>query len=250
MALMNKGQAAVTDALYFLLIVTGISILLFSFANSYGNSVSTKITSNYNTTFSTDALKTILYSSTPRDPDPSKSLYDSAEEIEVDHLLAFIKEDFSDDGAISPETKQVLAKDIMGIMSPVSTNFDYAFYISVPNEKFPLFFMKTTDTGKEADPDNRVSYFFCGEKPAGTFSDFGAFEDKITALIVSVGETSSASSRIKLSRVDAQGTIDSGSNAQVDLVIWNATLIPSPDDNEKQFPFASDPVWNCTGAFP
>ena len=108
MALNSKGQAAVTDALYFLLIVTGVSILLFSFANSYGNTVREKITSNYNTTFSTDALKTILYSSTPRDP--SKSLYDDPTRIEVDHLLEVLKEDYSDDGSISCSAKKCLQK--------------------------------------------------------------------------------------------------------------------------------------------
>ena len=129
MALNNKGQAAVTDALYFLLIVTGVSILLFSFANSYGNTVREKITNNYNTTFSTDALKTILYSSTPRDP--SKSLYADPAKIEVDPLLAFLKEDYSDDGSISCSAKKVLAKDIKEILSPIATNFDYAFFVSI-----------------------------------------------------------------------------------------------------------------------
>src|SRR3989344_3312120 len=56
----NRGQAAVTDALYFLLIVTSISVFLFSFSNGYGNTVSAQIVQNYNSDFATDALKTIL----------------------------------------------------------------------------------------------------------------------------------------------------------------------------------------------
>ena len=39
----TKGQAAVTDALYFLLLVTSLSVFLFGFANSYGNNIKEQI---------------------------------------------------------------------------------------------------------------------------------------------------------------------------------------------------------------
>ncbi len=250
----SKGQAAVTDALYFLLVVTGVSVLLFSFANSYGNSVAEKITNNYNTTFSTDSLKAILYSSTPRDT--TKSLYEGSDKIEVYHLLAFVKEDFSDDGALAISTKGVIAENIIGIMRPIATNFDYAFYISVPQptaeSKFVLLFLKVTDT----DPATRgVHYYFCGEKPAGTFSSYRDLRSKLDKMFVSVGQTSAAVSRLKLSKVDATGTITAGTNAQVDLAIWSATkLVESVStgtgNSYSKIDFAADLVWACESYTP
>ncbi|MBI2597760.1 MAG: hypothetical protein HYW50_01035 [Candidatus Diapherotrites archaeon] len=231
-----RAQAAVTDALYFLLIVTGVSVLLFTFSNTYGNSVSTKVTTNHNTTFAADALKTILYSSTPRDP--QKSLYAPATEIEVDHLLAFIKEDYSDDSELLPQTKEVLAKDIIGILAPIATNYDYAFYVSVVEEKFVFVFLKTTDVANRV-----VNYYFCGQN-----SDYRDFKEKLSKLLVNVGETSSSSSRIKLSLADASGGISAGTNSQVDLVIWNATALETfADDGSRHelIDFAGSD-WGCT----
>ncbi len=255
MALNSKGQAAVTDALYFLLIVTGVSILLFSFANSYGNTVREKITSNYNTTFSTDALKTILYSSTPRDP--SKSLYDDPTRIEVDHLLAFLKEDYSDDGSISCSAKKVLAKDIKEILSPIATNFDYAFFVSITGvgEKYVYILLKATDTSTSG---GAVHYLFCGENPNegvssnARFSNYPDMQKALNNLLVSVGQTSAASSRLKLSRVDESGSIDTGSNAEANLIIWSATCLLSQAECKEKDTAAGvfeqkflAPPWQC-----
>ena len=90
----QRGQAAVTDAIYFLIVVSFLSVFMFGFSNSYGNNVKEKIYNEYSTSFATSAMKTILYSSTPRDP--KKSIYDSAgKDDEIDYLLAMVKEDYS-----------------------------------------------------------------------------------------------------------------------------------------------------------
>ena len=129
----NRGQAAVTDALYFLLIVTSISVFLFSFSNGYGNTVSAQIAQNYNSDFATDALKTILYSSTPRNPD--SSIYGLSSEVEIDQLLAYVKEDYADKRYLTEKTMLILAQDINSIMAPLGDNFDYIFYLSVPRDQ-------------------------------------------------------------------------------------------------------------------
>ena len=81
----QKGQAALTDALYFLMLVSIISTMLFFYASNYGLTLQQRVSNQYWREYTTGALETILYSSTPRDPE--KSLYAPPDEIEVDHLL-------------------------------------------------------------------------------------------------------------------------------------------------------------------
>jgi len=100
------------------------------------------------------------------------------------------------------------------------------------------------------NPTNiKTSYYFCGEDQADppNFSPYGKLKDELTKLIVSVGETSTATSRLKLSVV-VDGSVRGGSNAQVELFIWNATSLDRKDGTTT-IPFEvyavnKDP-WNC-----
>ena len=197
-----RAQAAVTDALYFLLIVTGITIFLFGFSNSYGVTVDSELVKNYNVDFTTDALKTILYSSVPRDP--TQTLYDNSDEI--DHLLAYVKEDYSDDQELQDTTKDVLAQNIIGIMAPVANNFDYLFVISVPegsttSRSFVFVFLHKANLVAEGPGRNAITII--DPNAAKPFSDYkcgqGAeyesLKKEIDFLLSSVGDTSQSSSK-------------------------------------------------------
>ena len=231
----NKGQAAITDALYFMLIVTGLCVFLFGFANTYGVNANQQIQSNYHSDFATDSLKTILYSSLPRNV--SQSLYDPAATAEIDYLLAYIKEDYADDQNLTMEARTVLANNIRRILSPIKDNFDYMFIIrlpppsekkefiyiymkktnftdiSQPGERFPKFFpVEDTDQDQLNNPDDNspgtkdasVTYYLCG---LGRNSV--KYEDLDRAILVDimrvVGTTNQASSKILLARSSESG---------------------------------------------
>ncbi|MBI4044395.1 MAG: hypothetical protein HY392_01680 [Candidatus Diapherotrites archaeon] len=265
-----RGQAAVTDALYFLLIVTGITIFLFGFANSYGVTVDSELVKNYNVDFTTDALKTILYSSVPRDPE--QSLYDNSGEI--DHLLAYVKEDFSDNSKLEPATKKVLAQNIIGIMNPVANNFDYLFIISVPEgftnpESFVFVFFHKSNLrpvkivedglgGYEYHPEDApkrdtimgipegvlpFTDYVCGYEqalPDCNPSDYDALKIEIDSLLSGVGDTSQSSSKINLPKTEINGPGFEAVQAQAELTIWNATYLSDVTANE-----LNQAPWNC-----
>ncbi len=127
MALNRKGQASVTDAMYFLIIISGLATLMFFYTANYGSLVTTQTVKQYNTEFATSALKTILYSSTARD---NLSLNESEE---IDYLLAVLKEDYAiiekNGSRLKDSTKTSLKNNIETVMSPFQRNFDYLYYI-------------------------------------------------------------------------------------------------------------------------
>lgn len=238
----QKGQAAVTDALYFLTIVTALCVFMFAFSNQYGTSVSKQIARQYSTDYATSALKTILYSSTPRDP--RDSLYGS--DVEIDHLLAYIKEDYADDENLSVETMLVLADNVKSIIRPKADAYDYLFYIHIPTErKFVYVFFhftnfKTTGcpgstrqfTAYCADDPPHIDYF-CGTTASGENS---IDREIISDLIAKVGDTAQSSAKIKLVREVEDGFRDF--KAEASLIMWTATFVGT------RFFYEADP-WNC-----
>ena len=231
----SGGQAAITDALYFMLIVTGLCVFLFGFANTYGNNANQQIQSNYHSDFATDSLKTILYSSLPRNV--SQSLYDPAATAEIDYLLAYIKEDYADDQYLTMDARTVLANNIRRILSPIKDNFDYMFIIRLPsssekkefiyiylkktnfkdvsvvNARFPKYVPLEDDTGDNDNPDDgnpdtkdeSVSYYLCGL--GNEITDYYEALDKAIRVDIMrvVGTTNQASSKILLARSNESG---------------------------------------------
>ncbi len=224
MALNGKGQASLTDALYFLLIVSTLSTMLFFFAANYGQVVEQRVVNQYWREYATGALETILYSSTPRIA--GQSLENSTE---IDYLLAAVKEDFADDGEID-ETEEVLVQNIRGIMQPFSGNFDYLFYIYLSEDNAFAFVMVYTrdeptfsDDG-EVTPGN-VKILFC--KP----DSLNALE----AMVESVGLSAQSTTRIQLVKLDTANRPPSYPIAQANLTMW----IPTPID---RFLYAADAI--------
>ena len=251
----RKGQAAVTDALFFLLVVISLSVFLFGFANSYGSSIKQQVSEESSTTFATNSLKTILYSSTPRDP--SQSIYDS--DAEIDYLLAILKEDYADDQIIGDREKLVLGKTISSILSPISDSTDYIFYITIPDKrKFVYFYFHTTNfTKKDAGIPGR---FFIYSTPEGGPShidyfcalgsaDYTTVMAKLSRMLANVGATSQASSSIKLIKEFPDGT-PGDFKSQVDLILWDAAWLGTTEQRTsgllyKDNPAVPDAEWGC-----
>ncbi len=220
MALNKKAQAALTDALYFLLIVSTLSTFMFFFASSHGVTLQQRVVTQYWREYATGALETILYSSTPRIPGQTLE-----QAPEVDYLLAAVKEDFADDSEID-ETQEVLAQNVSGIMQPIAGNFDYMFYLYAFDTKEFAFVMVYSRAepefrdkpggGREVIPgDARIH--FC--KPAD-LSD-------VDALIEAVGASAQSNARIQLVRLDESNN-QSYPPAQANLTMW----IPTPIDEK------------------
>jgi len=264
MEINEKGQAAVTDALYFLMIVTFLSIFLFGFSNTYGNSVEEQIMDQFNTTFATNALKTILYSSTPRDP--SQNIYEDPD-AEIDYLLAILKEDYADNEIIDLAEREVLGSTISAILSPISDTVDYVFYIRIPEQKkFVYFFFHTTNFEKDeanipggrffvysANLNDSHLEYFCGiPKNPNNNSGYVSYDDllkRVNTLLANVGPTSHATSSIKLVKETSSGVWDSF-DAQVDLLLWDATWLGRTDQRDRgllyeDFPGQIQSEWGC-----
>ncbi len=223
MAFLNeKGQAALTDSLFFLVVVSGLCTFLFFFVSNYGQLLDQQLLREYRQEYASSALKTIMYSSVPRLE--SSSLSGASE---IDYLLAFVKEDYADDGLID-ESRGRLKDAISQSMAPFNQNSDYIFYIYFPSEteKFGYFLLKlssrTIDRSKPTDRNVSISnssmnYFLC--KPA-------TLSDVTNKLLTKVGDVSQSNARAKFIRVDADGQEISSSVVQITLAIWVPTELP------------------------
>ncbi len=218
----ERGQAALTDALYFLLIVSTLSTFLFFFAANYGLVVQQKVVNQYWSEYATGALETILYSSTPRIA--GQTLENSEE---VDYLLAAVKEDFADDGQLF-ETKPILAQNIFGIMQPLAGNFDYLFYLYLSDAKdFAYVLLYTKDPVISPTPGGRPSEVVV--TPGSAFLYFCEPEnlDALELLTESVGSSAQSSARIQLVSLDEAGNA-SYPVAQANLTMWVPTPLGDP----------------------
>ena len=248
MELNSKGQAAVTDAMYFLLVVTFLSIFLFGFANSYGNSIKQQINDEFSTTFATNALKTILYSSTTRSPGVKITDPDA----EIDYLLVILKEDYADDQQLDSDEREVLGETISTILTPIEDQIDYIFLITAfeeANKDFIFFYIHTTNFIEEdadipgrgfvfyrTDPDKPHANYFCAIKkdddgdPIPGYDGFEITQKNLKRLLANIGPTSEAASTIRLTKINrSDGSLES-IEAQVDLIMWNAIWLGKTAD--------------------
>ena len=227
----KKGQAAVTDALYFLMIITGLCILLFSYASSYGKSVDSILLKKYNSDFSTDALKSVLYSSTPRDP--AENIYDS--DVEIDHLLAYLKEDYFENTGFSDETKLVLYNSISDVLAPKLGSFDYLFTFTVPSNDeyiYVLLHLSSYHTVEYVE-NNRLLDKVVLDTPAKVdlfcnANGIAVDPGKVKDLIAKLGSTVQSSAVVLLTK--KVGTTPEGIKVQVDLIMWPPSLLTDSSD--------------------
>ncbi|MBU0662599.1 hypothetical protein KKH30_03155 [Candidatus Micrarchaeota archaeon] len=229
-----RGQAAVTDAMYFLAIVTALCVFLFMFSTGYGSSASDQMARQHYAEYTTSALKTVLYSSTARVA--GESIYD--DKTEKDHLLAYIKEEYAESGALNKEVRNVLYGNIAAIMAPVSDQFDYIFYI-VQDEKFIYVLMHVSDLGAKKDGKISADAVLHRDYYCGFSSPNNSLVGKIGALKSGVGDTYQSSSKIKLPLNSGGASANLGADAT--LLMWAAADLTDVFDKS-----GGENGWNCT----
>jgi hypothetical protein len=244
----GRGQAAITDALYFLLIVSALCVVLFVISMSYGNTVTDQIKRQYGSEYAASAFKTIFNTSTPRVE--GQALEDT---LEVDYLLAIIKEDFADavDEKLT-KTAGVLANTIVGIMEPVQDNYDYVFYIY----NFGSANTSSVSGGYVFDPDSPgavagsdaglVFLLFSLHNAVQVPVDGKSFSSdqivflcnpesglanvhKVEGLLSNVGSVSKSESWIRLVSLESGSSTGNLKAAQVNLAMWVSTNVNKQD---------------------
>ncbi|MFH1240237.1 MAG: hypothetical protein V1672_03390 [Candidatus Diapherotrites archaeon] len=228
----QRGQSSITDALFFLLIVTALASFLFFFAIPYGSDVSERLVIKYRQDYITSSLKTILYSSVPR-----SDLETLATAKEVDYLVAALNEDYADDQTVN-EINDVFRNNIVTIMKPFAPSYDYLFYIYLPgstpgsDDKFIYTILKLSEfsfdeNSRDADVISVTdAVYFCEPPPAG-------INIIINELLPKVRGKAQANSKLQLPSVSLTST-DSQiipDDVHVVLVMW----ISTPLDDELLF---------------
>lgn len=236
---MNQaGQAAVTDALFMLSIIAGLSVMLFVFSSTYGQDISAHILRQYSVDYTTDALKTLLYSSTPRIPGEqlNPNLPDAAKE--VDYLLAVVKEDYADSLSLGADSKKVLRDNVEKIMRPVSDQFDYLFVILKPAPiEFVYVLLYRTEfeckvngqpvSCEEGIRDLEITYPDPVAGPSHQFYFCSPNNPQaVASLVYAVGDSSQSNSHLLLLKSSERGGLGID-QAQASLIVWPATIISS-----------------------
>lgn len=228
----QRGQAAITDALFFLVIITGLSSFLYFVANGYGNSVAAQLSRQFSMDYSTAALKTILYSSTPRNP--NQNLYDP--NAEIDHLLAFVKEDYADDAQIDLITQKVLYENVRDILAPIADSYDYVFYLAKSNVSSldsPYLYVLMHFSKTTAVATGRTSKFTPGQPPHEDLicnvplqatGEPPLKADMISRLINTVGDSAQSQGNLILME-QAPGEDPIQVSAFAELILWQATML-------------------------
>lgn len=132
----RKGQAAITDALFFLIIIVTLSVLMFRYSSTYGNRIEQASSDLYYKEYTNSVLKAIFYVSAPLDFD--LNLENSKQN---DYLMALIKQDFYAHGKLGISdmndleinnyldiAKYNLFHTIKATMRPLESQ-DYLFYL-------------------------------------------------------------------------------------------------------------------------
>lgn len=248
----NAGQAAVTDALFLLVIISSLTGFLFIFAANYGKGISDQVTRNDSFEFVSSALKTIMYQSVPRDASLSINVLAPDPDMEVDYLMALLKEDYADDGNLTLNTKVNVAKSLYAVMRPIADTQDYLFSINTAQEFVMVVLWKTrflvedesgnyvpyTDAvdaerfqNVKADESEPHEMFFCTPSVS---------ENPLQKLFLRVGTATQAQGLISMIRIASSSFDDCGSAALLSLdscelragallATWTATPIPEPE---------------------
>ncbi|HOZ35633.1 MAG TPA: hypothetical protein PLK55_01450 [archaeon] len=161
----RKGQAAITDALFFLIIIVALSVLMFRYSSTYGNRIEQASSDLYYKEYTNSVLKTIFYVSAPLDFDLNLE-----KTKQNDYLMALVKQDyyaqgklgFSDMNDLKTDNYLDIAKynlfhTIKATMRPLESQ-DYLFYIfNNEDSNFLYFTIKNTHFEiSEANPNSGV----------------------------------------------------------------------------------------------
>jgi hypothetical protein len=179
----KKGQAAITDALFFLLIVVAVAVLLFRYSATYGSNIEDAINDFYFKEYSNSTVRALFYMTVPNDINVSYKY------PETDYLMTIVKQDFYYNGKIGPTDSDInnilfnssyiskyhLYNSLKILMQPLE-NYDYLFYIystdTTSNRPFAFFLLKRTEftkndlssddlTGRTKYSKVKAKYYLC-----------------------------------------------------------------------------------------
>jgi len=252
----SRGQAAMTDALFFLLIVSALCTLLFLFSSQYGMMVSDQVKRSYGSDYATSALKTILYGSVPRNLEEKL-----ADAKEVDYLLAAVKEDYAylkppdSKQRLGADVQKILHQNISAIMQPIAEQFDYMFYMyrtDAPGDAdefaYLLLHMSICNRAEplaegERCPEEKAAHtdYICAPKtPTGA-----AFSATVDDLLMSIPNSAQSVSNVWLSKVASSGSDPTRVPARAVLIMWPAVYLQP--EIPSIFAVQQQP-WNCCDA--
>jgi hypothetical protein len=230
----RSGQAAVTDALFLLVIISSLTGFLFLYAANYGKGIADQVNRNDNFEFASSALKTIMYQSAPRDANNVINTLNPDPDLELDYLMAMVKEDYADDQNLSDNTKRNLARATFSVMRPVADSHDYLFAINTAQKYVFLMIWRTN-----FDVANAPRFGDVGVNSAETheifFCDPALSDNALQKLFLRVGNTVQAQALINM--VEFSGNqfllaLDTTEvRAGVLLSMWTATTIPDAEWN-------------------
>ena len=230
----QKGQAAITDALFTLLIISSLCLMLYSFAATYGSDIMTHFLRQYAVDYTTDALRTFLYCSAARQPD----LNLNEEEAIPDYTLVLLKEAYfemkqSEDGTFNEERVKTFISTIRTIMQPLADQFDYMLvFTSAPQEEGSyqnyLAIIRKANFSCYKDKDKKISIDCTVEDRNVTIEPVGyeflicknASNENLRKFMLYIGDSATATSPVLLpisSRDIGFGFIT--------LIIWPSTLL-------------------------
>ncbi len=224
----KRGQSSVADALFFFSIASILALFLFVFATNYGTTLRTQTDKEQFREYASSALKTILYTSTPRNPcctldecrtDLPCNFAPGTKPEEIDFLLAAAKEDYADDGNFG-DTAVTIKNTLRGIMQPLSTSADYIFFFYMPTEpqyQFPYFLFYRSVSNPARDPNKCGGEKGCHEfwycKP-------NALEN-VNTFLFSLSNFSRTSSKARfLSASPIPGQTPRQVDSEIHFVLW------------------------------
>lgn len=160
----KKGQAAITDALFFLLIIVALSVLMFKYSSTYGDRIDKASYDLYYKEYTNSVLKTIFYTSTPLDFD--LNLYSS---LQNDYLMTQVKQDYYAHGKIGigdinnlvkgdylDLSKYNLFYTLKATMKPLESH-DYLFYL-YDSEDYNFVYFSIKNTNFTGTPQTAGNY--------------------------------------------------------------------------------------------
>lgn len=234
----RSGQAAVTDALFLLIIITGLTGFLFLFSANYGKGIADQVNRNDSFEFVSSALKTIMYQSASRDAMQTINVSNPDPGQEVDYLMAMVKEDYADDLNLTANTQRSLARAAYQVMRPVADTQDYAFAINTA-QKYVLLTLWRTKFKVEIDPVTGKPARFqnAGVDPAEAhemfFCDPSISDNALQRLFLRVGTVTQAQALVNMVEFTNNhfllSTDSSEIRAGVTLATWIATPIPDAE---------------------
>ena len=219
----QRGQAAVTDALFFLTIVTVVSVLMFTNAMGYGKNLIDTSVEYYENTYIISALKTLYAVSSPLEPDE----YDVFKSNYNDNLFTMLKKDYYLDSVLSNEMKIKVMKSLGKIMLPINKNKNYLFYIYNPKTSGPVVSGEIIFAGFVITQDGveQKKTYICGRSEDPQIQTI--FIDNISYYLSKhlLGQRFAEG---RMSLLEKQGTDSTLVIVNTGLLVWTAT----PDIDE------------------